>query len=108
MHLAHKTTPSSMQEVVYNILTIFQCCRFVGTSGQNVDNIYRFSTMNDRLRILESTLHWRHMTPTAPDTLSETAAQSTVMQHGPRMTEWLGHQSYTLHTVDCSDLNERQ
>lgn len=41
----------------------------VGTSGQNVDDIYRFSEKEDRLEILEQVHNWRHLAPTAPDTL---------------------------------------
>ena len=36
-----------------------------------MEDIYKFSTLTDRLHILENTLQWRHMIPTAPDTLSE-------------------------------------
>lgn len=43
--------------------------RFLGTSGQGVDDIFRFSTMSDRLEILRANLEWRHLFPTAPDTL---------------------------------------
>ena len=43
---------------------------FLGTSGQNIDNIYKFCTTEDRLEILENTLKWGHMAPTAPETLS--------------------------------------
>ncbi|KAI6653642.1 DNA polymerase delta subunit 2 [Oopsacas minuta] len=42
----------------------------LGTSGQNIDNIYKFCTTEDRMAILESTLKWGHMAPTAPETLS--------------------------------------
>ena len=45
--------------------------RFLGTSGQNVDDIYKFCTLSDRLEILHRTLEWSHMAPTAPDTLGE-------------------------------------
>ncbi|XP_070581027.1 DNA polymerase delta subunit 2-like isoform X2 [Ptychodera flava] len=44
--------------------------RFLGTAGQNIDDIYRFSTMEDALEILEKTLMSCHMAPTAPDTLA--------------------------------------
>ena len=62
--------------------------------------------MNNRLQILESTLHWRHMTPTAPDTLSETVAQNTIMQHRPTVTKCLVHQIYSHYRqyTQCSDL----
>ncbi len=43
---------------------------FLGISGQNVDDIYRFSYLENRLDIAESTLRWRNIAPTAPDTLS--------------------------------------
>ncbi|XP_033095506.1 DNA polymerase delta subunit 2-like [Anneissia japonica] len=43
--------------------------RFSGTSGQNVDSIYRITTIDDRMEILETTLRAGHMAPTAPDLL---------------------------------------
>ncbi|XP_029998916.1 DNA polymerase delta subunit 2 [Sphaeramia orbicularis] len=43
--------------------------RFLGTSGQNVSDIQRYSSMNSHLEILEETLRLRHLAPTAPDTL---------------------------------------
>ena len=45
-------------------------CRVMGTSGQNVNNIYQYSGYTDRLEILESTLNCCHLSPTSPDTLS--------------------------------------
>lgn len=43
--------------------------QFLGTSGQNIDDIYRYSDVEDRLDMAESTIHWRNIAPTAPDTL---------------------------------------
>ncbi|KAK7933868.1 hypothetical protein WMY93_004764 [Mugilogobius chulae] len=43
--------------------------RFLGTSGQNVTDIQKYSSLNSHLEILEETLHLRHLAPTAPDTL---------------------------------------
>ncbi|XP_035234603.1 DNA polymerase delta subunit 2 [Anguilla anguilla] len=43
--------------------------RFLGTAGQNVGDIVKYSSMDDHLEILEGTLRLRHMAPTAPDTL---------------------------------------
>ncbi|XP_074168235.1 DNA polymerase delta subunit 2 isoform X2 [Rhinolophus sinicus] len=43
--------------------------RFLGTAGQNVSDIFRYSSMEDHLEILEWTLRVRHISPTAPDTL---------------------------------------
>ncbi|GBB88103.1 hypothetical protein RclHR1_14620003 [Rhizophagus clarus] len=47
----------------------FDDVTFLGTSGQNVDDIYKYIEIEDRLILAERTLHWRHMAPTAPDTL---------------------------------------
>ena len=44
--------------------------RFLGTSGQNVDDLWRCCATDDRLGLLEASLKWGHMVPTAPDTLS--------------------------------------
>ena len=41
----------------------------LGSAGQGVDDVYRFSAAEDRLEILERTLRWGHLFPTAPDTL---------------------------------------
>ncbi|XP_075592872.1 DNA polymerase delta subunit 2 [Balearica regulorum gibbericeps] len=43
--------------------------RFLGTSGQNVSDIFKYSSMDDYLEILEWTLLAGHISPTAPDTL---------------------------------------
>ncbi|KAL5019253.1 hypothetical protein ScPMuIL_004975 [Solemya velum] len=43
--------------------------RILGTSGQPVHDIMRYSTLDDPLEVLEKTLIWGHLAPTAPDTL---------------------------------------
>uniref|UniRef100_A0A7N6A319 DNA polymerase delta subunit 2 n=2 Tax=Anabas testudineus TaxID=64144 RepID=A0A7N6A319_ANATE len=43
--------------------------KFLGTSGQNVCDIQRYSSRDSHLEILEETLRLRHLAPTAPDTL---------------------------------------
>ncbi|NXS55570.1 DPOD2 polymerase, partial [Brachypteracias leptosomus] len=43
--------------------------RFLGTSGQNISDIFKYSSMEDYLEILEWTLLAGHISPTAPDTL---------------------------------------
>lgn len=45
--------------------------RFLGSSGQNVKDIKSYSRITDPLDVLEKTLDWAHMSPTAPDTLSK-------------------------------------
>lgn len=62
-------------------------CRFLGTSGQNVRDIFRYSSMEDHVEILEWTLRVRHLSPTAPDTLGNGAGPlgpltSQHWQHG--------------------------
>ncbi|XP_031494829.1 DNA polymerase delta small subunit [Nymphaea colorata] len=42
---------------------------FLGTSGQNIDDLEKYSDAKDKLEFLERTLRWRHLAPTAPDTL---------------------------------------
>ncbi|KAI9251191.1 phosphatidylserine decarboxylase-domain-containing protein [Sporodiniella umbellata] len=42
---------------------------FLGTSGQNVDDIYKYVDGEDRLKMAESCMYWRHIAPSAPDTL---------------------------------------
>lgn len=43
---------------------------FLGTSGQNLEDIDRYSTETERLAMLERLLQWGHLVPTAPDTLT--------------------------------------
>eukprot|EP00727_Mastigamoeba_balamuthi_P005266 m51a1_g14738 hypothetical protein (476) ;mRNA; r:277133-278945 len=42
---------------------------FLGTSGQNVDNLEKLTTIGDRLEMMHRMLEWRHVAPTAPHTL---------------------------------------
>lgn len=44
--------------------------RILGTSGQNITDIQRFSNLDCPLDAMEKTLQWRHIAPTCPDTLS--------------------------------------
>ena len=43
---------------------------FLGTSGQNIDDIYKYSLEENRLTLLQRVLEWGHLVPTAPDTLT--------------------------------------
>ena len=43
---------------------------FLGTSGQNVEDVMMYSTHERPAEILELMLRWRHLIPTAPDSLS--------------------------------------
>jgi len=42
---------------------------FLGTSGQNIDDIMKYVDHEDRLAAIVSTIEWCHSTPTAPDTV---------------------------------------
>lgn len=42
---------------------------FLGTSGQPVTDILRYSETEDPLKAMQNCLKWNHMAPTAPDTL---------------------------------------
>ncbi|KAA8907445.1 DNA polymeras-like protein subunit delta-2 [Sphaerosporella brunnea] len=42
---------------------------FLATSGQNLDDMYKYVEGNDRLAMSERLLRWRNIAPTAPDTL---------------------------------------
>ncbi|XP_038975812.1 DNA polymerase delta small subunit isoform X1 [Phoenix dactylifera] len=42
---------------------------FLGTSGQNIDDLSKYSDAKDKLEFMERTLKWRHLAPTAPNTL---------------------------------------
>jgi DNA polymerase delta subunit 2 len=43
--------------------------RILATSGQTLDDMYKYLETDDRLTVATLTLDWRHMAPTAPDTL---------------------------------------
>ncbi|KAK6334768.1 hypothetical protein TWF718_010215 [Orbilia javanica] len=42
---------------------------FLGTSGQTIDDVFKYVDGDDRLEMMEKTLRWRLVAPTAPDTL---------------------------------------
>ncbi|KAF4585590.1 DNA polymerase delta small subunit [Ophiocordyceps camponoti-floridani] len=43
--------------------------RVLGTSGQNVDDVFKYTESSDRLGMMEAMCRWRCSAPTAPDTL---------------------------------------
>jgi DNA polymerase delta subunit 2 len=45
--------------------------RFLGNSGQPIDDMYKYVNGTNRLRMMEHLLRWRNNAPTAPDTLCE-------------------------------------
>lgn len=65
-----------ISEMFYDIINYD---RFLGSSGENIDNIYCYTNGLDSLDILERTLYWSHMAPTAPDTLGKLYLNITIM-----------------------------
>lgn len=81
------TAYSTLQLVTNPYQATIDGVRFLGTSGQNVRDIFRYSSMEDHVEILEWTLRVRHLSPTAPDTLGNGAGPlgpltSQHWQHG--------------------------
>ncbi|NXR09899.1 DPOD2 polymerase, partial [Semnornis frantzii] len=60
---------STLQLVTNPYQATLDGVRFLGTSGQNISDIFKYSSMEDYLEILEWTLLAGHLCPTAPDTL---------------------------------------
>ncbi|KAG0184404.1 hypothetical protein DFQ28_011196 [Apophysomyces sp. BC1034] len=60
---------TSFRSVTNPYWSIVDGVKFLGTSGQNLDDIYRYIDNLDRLSTAEQSLFWRHMAPSAPDTL---------------------------------------
>jgi len=50
---------------------------FLGTSGQNINNLKLYSNVTDNIRLLQDTLELQHLAPTAPDTLASFPFYST-------------------------------
>lgn len=46
-------------------------CRLLATSGQNLDDVFKYLASEDRLGMARDMLRWRHVAPTCPDTLCE-------------------------------------
>ena len=44
---------------------------FLLSGGQTLDDVYKYLPANGRLGMAKRTLEWRHIAPTAPDTLCE-------------------------------------
>lgn len=49
--------------------TYLLSCSFLGTSGQTIDDLDKYTEGFDRLQLAERTMFWRHIAPSAPDTL---------------------------------------
>ncbi|KAL7754317.1 DNA polymerase delta small subunit Cdc1 [Sorochytrium milnesiophthora] len=63
----------SPQHMLHSVTNPFACTlddiHVLGSSGQNVDDIFKYVADDNRLSMACRTLDWRHVAPTAPDTL---------------------------------------
>lgn len=41
----------------------------VGSSGQNIQDVFRFTNLEDPIDIMSKILEWGHQMPSAPDTI---------------------------------------
>lgn len=90
----------------------------LGTSGQNVHDIMRYTKIDDPLEALKSCLQWGHIAPTSPDTLPcfpYYDKDPFVMEHCPSVffvgnvsefkTELHEGRIFELNTIlDCSSM----
>lgn len=53
----------------YNLPFFSLLYRFLGCSGQNIDDLFRHVQTENRIEIAEKTLAWRNIAPTTPDSL---------------------------------------
>ncbi|XP_053213104.1 DNA polymerase delta subunit 2-like [Panonychus citri] len=67
--LPRSSVLSAIRSVTNPYVGSFDSRLFIGNSGQPIDNIRQFSDLKDSVDIMEKTIHWSHMAPTAPDTL---------------------------------------
>lgn len=59
--------------------------RMLGTGGQNVDDVFKYTESDDRLGMMEAMCRWRCCAPTAPDTLCAQAPH-TPLKSAPSLT----------------------
>lgn len=57
---------------------------FLGTSGQPLDDIFKYLTSEDRLDMAHRTLEWSHIAPTCPDTLCKLLASARPPARPPK------------------------
>src|SRR5262249_24515767 len=66
-------TPNTLESVTNPCWWDVDGVKIFGTSGQNVDHVYKYvdddHIEGGRIALLEKMLRWRHCAPTAPDTL---------------------------------------
>lgn len=75
---------ASKYESFHCVTNPYECSiegiRILGTSGQPVNDIKSLTDFSDSLDILENTLTWAHIAPSAPDTLGKNLIKLNVQQ----------------------------
>ncbi|PKU59313.1 DNA polymerase delta small subunit [Dendrobium catenatum] len=81
--------------------------RFLGTSGQNIDDLDKYSSAQTKLEFVERTLRWRHLAPTAPNTLGPEEQEVRLVciprfsESGVAVMVSFNTQSCNLHYFKC-------
>jgi len=62
----------------------------LGTSGQNIDDVMKNSSLEDPLDVMEQMIRWCHIAPTCPDTLGcfpypEGKKDPFILNHPPKL-----------------------
>ena len=74
---------ASVYQTLHGVPNPYECeiggRRMLGTSGQPIHDIARYSKLSDPLDILQHTLEWAHIAPTCPDTQCELVCFTGVM-----------------------------
>ncbi|GJN09225.1 hypothetical protein PR202_ga27210 [Eleusine coracana subsp. coracana] len=78
--------------------------KFIGTSGQTIDDLYKYSDAKDRLEFMERTLRWRHLAPTAPNSLGP-EKQKVRLICIPRFSDSGVAVMLNLRNLECSTLS---
>ncbi|CAB4056807.1 POLD2 [Lepeophtheirus salmonis] len=60
---------STFQTVTNPYFFQIEGTKIYGSSGKNVEDIVRNSSLKDPLQVMEEILKWGHISPTSPDTL---------------------------------------
>eukprot|EP01103_Thecamoeba_quadrilineata_P013508 TRINITY_DN3772_c0_g1_i1.p1 TRINITY_DN3772_c0_g1~~TRINITY_DN3772_c0_g1_i1.p1 ORF type:complete len:490 (+),score=116.51 TRINITY_DN3772_c0_g1_i1:43-1470(+) len=60
---------STYTSVTNPYLTEINDVTFLGTSGQTINSMSKYIQVKSVVELMEKTLHWRHLAPSAPDTL---------------------------------------
>ena len=81
---------------------------FLGSSGQNVDDVIRNSNIDDPLDTAEKLIRWKHVAPTCPDTLGCFPYRNEdpfVLNKRPHLLFVGNQKKFDQRFVSCSTIN---